>query len=201
MNLFREEKMTNILPFDGAVMYHGKVFDSSKADYYLDRLLHQIDWMHDEAFMFGKLIITDRKVAWYGDHDFSYHYSNISKRAMPWSGDLLELKRIAGEITRSSFNSCLLNLYHDGTEGVGWHSDDEKSLTKNAAIASISFGAKRKFSFKHKNSKEVKSIWLEHGSLLVMEGTTQTHWLHCIPKSIKIKRPRVNLTFRSMVVN
>jgi alkylated DNA repair dioxygenase AlkB len=101
--------------------------------------------------------------------------------------------------TGGTYNSCLLNLYHNGDEGMAWHSDDEKTLGENSAIASFSFGAERKFSFKHKQTKETVSMMLEHGSLLVMKGTTQTHWLHCLPKSKRITTPRVNLTFRTMV--
>jgi alkylated DNA repair dioxygenase AlkB len=112
---------------------------------------------------------------------------------------LLELKKIAEEITGATFNSCLLNLYHNGNEGMAWHSDDEKSLGKNTAIASFSFGAERKFSLKHKKSKEAVSIILENGSLLLMKGTTQDNWLHCLPKAKKINAPRINLTFRTII--
>lgn len=201
MDLWGEEMMTNILAFDGRVVYHGKIFEIPKANYYFDRLLHHVEWKQDEAVMFGKLIITDRKAAWYGDGGFSYTYSRRTKQALTWTNDLLELRSIAEQITGSSYNSCLLNLYHNGTEGVGWHSDDEKALKKNAAIASMSFGAERKFSFRHKRINESRSIWLEHGSLLVMEGSTQTHWLHSLPKSKKVKTARINLTFRNMVVD
>jgi alkylated DNA repair dioxygenase AlkB len=94
----------------------------------------------------------------------------------------------------------LLNLYHNGDEGMAWHSDDEKSLGKNTCIASLSFGAERKFSFKHKQTKDATSLVLEHGSLLVMKDETQTNWLHRLPPTTLIKRPRINLTFRTMVV-
>jgi len=199
MDLFSEDVITNILPCDGTVNYHGKIFNTEKANYYLNRLLHHIEWKHDEAVIFGKLIITARKAAWYGDDGFYYTYSNRTKQALPWTGDLLELKTIAEHTSGATYNSCLLNLYHHGGEGVGWHSDDEKALAENAAIASLSFGAERKFSFKHKHISQSASVLLEHGSLLVMKGTTQSNWLHCIPKSKRITKPRVNLTFRKMV--
>ena len=199
MDLFSEEMIANILPGDGTVNYLRRIFDASKSDYYLDRLLQHIDWKHDEAIIFGKLIITSRKAAWYGDDGFSYTYSNRTKKALPWTRDLLELKKIAEGASGSMYNSCLLNLYHHGGEGVGWHSDDEKALSPNAAIASLSFGAERKFSFKHKRTQQSVSVLLVHGSLLVMKGATQTNWLHCLPKSKKITKPRVNLTFRTMV--
>jgi len=93
----------------------------------------------------------------------------------------------------------LANLYHDGSEGMAWHSDGEKDLKKDGAIASLSFGAERKFAFKHKQSKETVSMVLEHGSLLVMKDTTQTNWLHRLPPTKRINKPRINLTFRTIV--
>jgi len=118
---------------------------------------------------------------------------------LPWTKELIELKTVTENRTGEKFNSCLLNLYHSGDEGMAWHSDGEKDLLKDGAIGSLSFGAERKFSFKHKQSKEKVSIVLEHGSLLVMKGTTQTYWLHRLPPAKQITRPRVNLTFRTIV--
>ena len=199
MDLFNTETTTNLLPYDGVVNYYGKVLKQQEAQYYLDRLLNTIEWKNDEAIIFGKHIITKRKAAWYGDADYSYTYSNTTKQALTWTKELLELKKIAEEITGTTFNSCLLNLYHNGDEGMAWHSDDEKSLGKNTAIASFSFGAERKFSLKHKKTKQAISILLENGSLLLMKDATQTNWLHCLPKSKKVNQPRVNLTFRTIV--
>jgi alkylated DNA repair dioxygenase AlkB len=157
-----------------------------------------IDWKNDQAMVYGKLIITKRKVAWYGDMNFEYTYSNITRQALPWTGDLLQLKSITEEKTNEKFNSCLLNLYHNGDEGMAWHSDAEKDLKKNGAIASLSFGAERKFAFKHKKTKQVVSLTLQHGSLLVMKDTTQTNWLHRLPPTKLISAPRGNLTFRQI---
>ena len=182
MTLFEIEKTTNLLPYDGSVSYFGKVLDPNDAAFYLDRLLQNIEWKNDEAVIFGKHIITKRKVAWYGDSGFSYTYSRITRQALVWTNELLALKKITEDITEAKFNSCLLNLYHDGDEGMAWHSDDEKTLGLNSAIGSLSFGAERKFCFKHKKTKEMLSILLESGSLLVMKGTTQTNWLHRLPK-------------------
>ncbi|WP_207535883.1 alpha-ketoglutarate-dependent dioxygenase AlkB family protein [Desertivirga arenae] len=203
MDLFNSEpnRDSNYLPKDGIVKYFGKVLKREEADHYLNVLLNSINWKNDEAIIFGKVIHTKRKVAWYGDSDFSYTYSNSTKTAIPWTAELHELKTIVEEQTGEQFNSCLLNLYHDGEEGMAWHSDAEKDLKKNGAIASLSFGAERKFAFKHKETKETISLLLEHGSLLIMAGTTQTHWLHRLPPSTRIKTPRVNLTFRTIVQN
>jgi alkylated DNA repair dioxygenase AlkB len=189
----------NLLPHQGTVNYYGKVFSLSEANRYLDCLFNTVKWKNDEAVIFGKHIITKRKVAWYADRDFEYTYSNTTKRALFWTKELLELKSITEEKTGESFNSCLLNLYHDGSEGMAWHSDAEKDLVKDGAISSLSFGAERKFAFKHKQTKETVSLILEHGSLLVMKGTTQTHWLHRLPPAKTITQPRVNLTFRTIV--
>jgi alkylated DNA repair dioxygenase AlkB len=201
MDLFSSDidETMNYLPQDGTVHYYGKLLTRQQADHYLEKLLTTITWKNDEAVIFGRHIITKRKVAWYGNENYSYAYSNITRHALKWTKELLELKKLVEEETGEVFNSCLLNLYHTGEEGMAWHSDDEKTLGKNSTIASFSFGAERKFSFKHRQSKEVVSMMLEHGSLLVMKDTTQTHWLHCLPKSKRITTPRVNLTFRTMI--
>ncbi|MGF1636716.1 MAG: alpha-ketoglutarate-dependent dioxygenase AlkB [Cyclobacteriaceae bacterium] len=200
MNLFDNEidANRNLLPLDGVVNYYGKVFTHQEASQFFDYLLQHIEWKHDEAIIFGKHIITKRKVAWYGDTDFEYTYSKVTKRALPWTQELLALKKAAELNTKESYNSCLLNLYHSGDEGMAWHSDGEKDLKKNGAIASLSFGADRRFSFKHKETKQTVSVLLEHGSLLVMKGSTQTHWLHRLPPTKTISNPRVNLTFRTI---
>lgn len=166
---------------------------------YYNCLLNDIEWKNDEAIIFGKHILTKRKVAWYGDHPFEYTYSNVTKQALVWTKELLELKMLAEEKSGEHFNSCLLNLYHNGDEGMAWHSDAEKDLKKNGAIASLSFGAERKFSFKHKATKESISLTLENGSLLIMKDTTQTNWLHRLPPTKTTQKPRINLTFRSIV--
>lgn len=190
---------TNWLPKDGIVNYYGKVLPPHKAKEYFQILLQSIEWKNDEAIIYGKRILTKRKVAWYGDRPFEYTYSKVTKQALPWTGELLELKALAEEKSGEQFNSCLLNLYHNGDEGMAWHSDAEKDLKKDGAIASLSFGAERKFAFKHKQSKETVSLLLENGSLLVMKGTTQTHWLHRLPPTKLVNRARVNLTFRMIV--
>ncbi len=189
----------NLLPKNGTVNYYGKILVQEQADFYFDYLLNQIPWKHDEALIFGKLIQTKRKVAWLGDLPFEYTYSGKTKTAKPWSENMLKLKAKIEEVTGEKFNSCLLNLYHDGSEGMAYHSDGEKDLKKNGAIASVSFGAERKFFFKHKTSKERVELVLEHGSLLIMKDETQDFWLHRLPTSKKITQPRINLTFRTIV--
>ena len=199
MSLFEEDRVSNLLPKDGMVNYYGKVLASKEADQYFNSLTQNILWENDEVIIFGKHIVTKRKVAWYGDSDCSYTYSNTTKQALAWTKELSHLKQIVEELAETKFNSCLLNLYHNGNEGMGWHSDDEKSLGKNNTIASLSFGAERNFSFKHKHTKQIVSLVLEHGSLLIMKDATQTNWLHSLPKSKSVTQPRINLTFRTIV--
>lgn len=199
MDLFNQSAVSNILPFDGEVNYYGPILSIEKAQHYYQKLLENIAWENDKAKMFGKVIITKRKVAWYGENEFKYRYSNTTKVAQPWTKELLELKTLIEEKSGETYNSCLLNLYHSGVEGMAWHSDGEKDLKKDGAIGSMSLGAERKFAFKHKESKQTVSLILEKGSLLVMKGSTQTHWLHRLPPTKKVKHPRVNLTFRTIV--
>lgn len=200
MDLFNQDRTNNLLHKDGTVDYFPNVLTHNEANRYFDLLLQKIVWENDDVIIFGKHIVAKRKVAWYGDSDYLYTYSNTTKQALAWIKELLELKQIVEKPTKTKFNSCLLNLYHNGNEGIGWHSDDEESLEPNSTITSLSLGAERKFSFKHKQTKQTISLVLEHGSLLIMKDDTQTNWLHSLPKSKKITGPRINLTFRRMSI-
>ena len=199
MDSFKQDRITNLLPKDGVVNYYRNILTHDEANRYFNLLSQNVAWENDEVVIFGRHIVARRKVAWYGDSDYLYTYSSTTKRALPWTKELSDLKQIVEERTKTDFNSCLLNLYQNGEEGIAWHSDDEESLVKDSTIASLSLGAERKFSFKHKQTKETISHVLENGSLLVMKDVTQTNWLHCLPKSKKITRPRINLTFRTIV--
>ena len=199
MDLFRNDPTANLLPCDGTVNYFDPILSHANTQQYYQTLLREIPWKNDEAVIFGKRLITARKVAWYGDSNFSYTYSGTTKQALFWTPELATLKALIENLTLSTFNSCLLNLYHDGNEGMAWHSDDEKSLGKDTTIASLSLGAAREFRLKHKRTPDKISVLLESASLLVMKDSTQSHWLHSIPKSKKITTPRINLTFRTML--
>lgn len=199
MELFTAYPAKNLLPCGGVVTYHGTVFTPDESESHLARLIEDIPWEHDQSVMFGKRIVTKRKVAWFADGGRAYAYSGTEKRAHGWTEHLLSLKAAAEMLSGVACNSCLLNLYHDGSEGMGWHSDDERSLQPGAPILSLSFGAVRKFSFRHKRTKETVSVVLEKGSLLIMGGETQKHWHHQLPKTSKVSSPRVNLTFRTMI--
>lgn len=194
-----KDRVSNILHADGTVNYYGKILSSREASQYFDLLMQNILWKNDEVVIFGKHIVTRRKAAWYGDSNYLYTYSNTTKQALAWTKELSDLKQIVEDLAETKFNSCLLNLYHNGNEGMGWHSDDEKSLGKNNIIASLSLGAERKFLFKHKQTKRIASVVLEHGGLLIMKDATQANWLHSLPKSKNVTQPRINLTFRKIV--
>lgn len=202
MDLFsqnsRTENPENLLPYQGEVFYFGPIFSPEEAFRLYQNLLNDLAWKADEAVIYGKHITTKRKVAWYADQAFEYTYSNTTKKALQWDETLLYIRQKTQEKIGERFNSCLANLYHSGEEGMAWHSDGEKELVKHGCIASLSFGATRWFHFKHKQTGEKRKIELVSGSLLIMLGSTQTHWLHRLPPTKKVQTPRVNLTFRQM---
>lgn len=185
-----------VLPMKGDCQYFGPVFLPEAALRFYQALLVETSWRQDEVFLYGKHYITARKVAWFGDPHISYTYSgSVHDRAIPWTSALLNIKKRVESLTGISFNACLANLYEDGSQGMGWHQDNEKELD-DSAIASVSLGAERRFDFRHVDSKRKVSIFLQQGSLLLMKGITQKHWQHQLPRSVKVTTPRINLTFR-----
>lgn len=199
MKLFNElDPQENLLPFDGTLNYYGPIFFGNECLQTFNTLLYSLDWKHDEVHMFGKRIITKRKFVWMADDSFPYTYGKIKREASLWHPIVKEIKDKVEKISNEKYNSCLLNLYPSGEEGMGWHSDAEHELEANAAIASVSFEAVRKFALKHKKVEHKISLTLEDGSLLVMKDEIQTYWLHQLPKSKSITTPRINLTFRTI---
>lgn len=192
-------KPQNILPKDGVVEYYGKVFHDFDAQEYYVKLLQEILWKPDVVKIFGKEIVTKRKIALYGDEGITYTYTGKTKNAEKWTDVLLEIKFFIEQISGESYNACLLNLYHNGSEAMSWHADNEKEMLKNSAIASISFGAEKKFGFRHKISQLEVSLMLENGSLLIMKGETQQFWKHKLFTNARIKEARINLTFRTLL--
>jgi alkylated DNA repair dioxygenase AlkB len=192
------EKFPNIINQDGEVISYGKIFSDELSAHIFDELSNKISWMNETVIMFGKAITTKRKVAFYANEGISYTYSKITKNALQWLPALEQVKLTIEQYTGQKYNACLLNYYHNGNEGMGWHADNEKEIITHSSIASVSIGANRKFSFKHKISKEVISVILENGSLIEMKGELQQYWLHSLPKSLKVTAPRINLTFRQM---
>jgi alkylated DNA repair dioxygenase AlkB len=194
-----QDSLQNLLPKDGAVHYYPEVFDELSSANLMNALQKSLLWESDQLIMFGKLITTRRKVAWVGDPNCSYTYSGVQKNPQAWTKELLQIKAILEKISQTEFNSCLLNLYHDGNDGMGWHSDDEKELDAKAPIASLSLGATRKFAFRDKKNKRTISLFLENGSALIMHTPTQEYWQHSLLKTKAVTGPRINLTFRRII--
>ncbi len=186
--------MKNLLPYDGFAWYQSQAITHASA--YLDRLLDEIPWQQERIRMFGREIAMRRMVSWHADEGLSYTYSGKVKEGLAWTPTLLDLRRQAEMLTGATFNSCLLNLYHDGRDAMGWHSDDERALGPDPVIASLSLGEPRKFGFRHKQSGERVDLLLEHGSLLLMGTGVQQNWKHALLPSAKATNPRVSLTFR-----
>ncbi len=184
---------------DAEVYYAPHFFTKAESNLYFEQLQQSINWRQESIKMFGRELPMPRLTAWYGDK--GYTYSGLYNEPQPWLPVLLELKSRAEEASGDKYNSVLLNYYRAGNDSMGWHQDNEPELGPQPGIASISFGGERRFSFKHRTRRDLKpvSINLEHGSLLLMKGQTQHHWLHSLPKTTRPVAPRINLTFRNII--
>lgn len=195
---FNSEPLTLDLP-DAEIVYYPQFFDKEQADSIYTELLQKINWQQDNITVFGKTHPQPRLTALYGNEGKPYSYSNITMQPHPWNSLLQKIKHYLEATTACEFTTVLLNQYRDGKDSNGWHADNEKELGPNPIIASLSLGAERVFQLKHNTITEAKkSITLEHGSLLLMKGTTQHFWKHQIPKTAKPTETRINLTFRTI---
>lgn len=201
ISLFPEENKTNYqqinLPHSD-IKFYPQFFDSVTSDNIFEKLKQEINWQQEYIKIYGKENPVPRLTAWYGDRGYSYTYSGITMNPESWTETLLLIKHKIETIANVKFNSVLLNFYRDGNDGVAWHSDDEKELGKNPVIGSVSFGGKRRFSFKFRDKTESQKydLILGNGDFLLMKGETQSYWYHQIPKTKKTVFPRINLTFR-----
>lgn len=161
--------------------------------------MEEIKWEQHELVLFGRTVNAPRLSAWHGDPEARYEYSGVALQPNPWTESLLHIKTATEALCGSRFNSVLANLYRDGKDSVGWHSDNERSLGPKPIIASVSLGATRRFVMRHKRKRQQLALSLEAGSVLVMAGETQRHWLHHLPKTREPVGPRLNLTYRSIV--
>ncbi|MEY2830877.1 MAG: hypothetical protein RLZZ574_135 [Cyanobacteriota bacterium] len=195
---FESNEAQNFELPDGDLIFYPAAFTTTEADRFLKNLKQETFWQQDNIKMYGKEIPLPRLTAWYGDSGRNYTYSGIAMNPHPWNSTLLEIKQKVEQLSQVCFNSVLLNLYRTGSDGVNWHSDDEPELAPCHTIASVSFGDTRRFVMKHKTKTEVDKFELEltHGSVLLMRGETQQHWLHQVPKTRKMVNSRINLTFR-----
>ena len=196
------DKNSSLIKADNlSVKYIENFFDFDQSQLYLKHLINDIKWKREKIRMWGREIVTKKRIAWYADEGKSYTYSGSTFHPDQWNELLLEIKKHVEQYIKFQFNSVLLNEYPNGKVGMGWHSDDERELGVDPIIASLSFGANRDFIFKHKTDKNLEKIkiHLKNGSLLLMLGSTQHHWKHSLPKRLKVREPRINLTFRKIL--
>ena len=197
-DLFSESVIDYLLP-DAKIRYYPSFFSPTMSSFFLEQLKKSIQWKQNIIKMYGKENPVPRLEAWYGDPGKSYAYSGIQMDPIPWTDELKEIKSAVELESGTKFNSVLINFYRDGKDRVAWHSDDEKELGQNPVIGSVSFGAERNFKLRHKKYKSnglKKEIILQNGSFLLMQGSTQHHWMHEIPRTAKPINSRINLTFR-----
>jgi alkylated DNA repair dioxygenase AlkB len=185
------------LPDAEVTLYHDFFTPAESAELF-DELRSAIAWGQRELKVYGKVYLEPRLTAWYGEEGKSYSYSGLTLAPLPWTPVLLRIKERVDAAAGVRFNSVLLNFYRDGNDGVGWHQDNEPELGENPVIASVSFGATRRFQMQHRRRKDTPRVELDlaGGSLLLMSGTTQHYWRHQAPKTAKPVGPRINLTFR-----
>ncbi|MDN3441254.1 alpha-ketoglutarate-dependent dioxygenase AlkB [Psychrobacter sp. APC 3279] len=203
-DLFAPAPTDNLLPYDGKVNDLGVIIDDTTALY--NTLLNELPWQSDIVTLFGKTHITTRKIVWMGDTGADYQYSGHVRQTVPWSDVVFHVKQkieqgLAEIGVTANFNTCLLNYYPSGADGMGYHADDEKELGQQPVIASLSLGATRKFVFKHKKTQDKVELYLESGQLVVMHGDTQTFWKHTITKTKTVDAGRISLTFRHMLTS
>jgi alkylated DNA repair dioxygenase AlkB len=197
-SLFQSDRIVLSLP-DAEIIYFPTFLKKEEADAIFNELIRNIPWQQDEITVYGKKHLQPRLTALYGNEAKPYSYSNIIMQPHPWTSLLQKIKSHIESITETNFTTVLLNYYRNGSDGNGWHADNEKELGTNPVIASLSLGAERTFQLKHNSdATQKKSIILEHGSLLLMQGPTQHFWKHQIPKTSKLIGPRINLTFRKI---
>ena len=171
--------------------------DPVTADLWFRQLLEQTPWQQPQVQLYGRQFLVPRLVAWYGDAEASYRYSGLTHQPLPWTPLLAQIRARVVETVGQALNGVLLNYYRDGDDSMGWHSDDEAELGSNPLIASLTLGGTRRFDLRRKGQGRIEhSLWLEHGSLLVMRGPTQHHWQHQVAKTRSPCAPRLNLTFR-----
>ncbi len=191
----------NILPFDGEAYYHSHFFTTKESEQLFNILKEEIQWRHDPIMLFGKKILQPRLTALYGDPKVQYGYSGIQMTPLPLNDPLLFIKNKIESFTSHEFTHVLLNYYRNGHDSMGWHRDNEKILGFNPVIASVSFGVSRVFHLRNYRDKKLKIEQnLDNGSLLIMKGKSQECWEHQIPKSKKVIRERINLTFRKLII-
>lgn len=190
----------NLAPLDGQLYLLSGFYAPDKADTLFERLHQSLDWQQEQLFIYGRSINVPRLIAWYGDPGAHYLYSGVDHAPLPWTTELQTIRDDMQALCNQGFNSVLANLYRDGQDSMGYHADKEKELGTNPVIASVSFGETRLLRFRHKKKKHALDIELAHGDVLIMAGELQHHWRHALPKTRTAKGPRINLTFRQIIL-
>ena len=197
----RDSAVGGVRLIDGDIRFVAGFLTRAESAACFSELLDLVEWEQHIIRIRGREIASPRLSAWYGDPDARYRYSGLSLDPRPWLPPTLALKARVETICAVPFNSVLLNLYRDGSDSMGWHSDDEPELGERPVIASLSLGETRRFRLRHRRRRDLDPVALdlESGSLLIMQGDTQRFWKHQIPKTKRTVGPRINLTFRSIV--
>jgi len=185
-----------VFPLPGADVRLARFCDASAAAHRFARLHAEIPWRQQHVRLFGREQPMPRLSCWIGDADAHYRYSGQDFVPEPWTPALAELRTALSADLGVAFNSVLCNLYRDGRDAMGWHSDAERELGAQPTIASLSFGATRRFRLRPRGGGATHDIALEAGSLLLMAGVTQQNWRHALPRTAKPVGARINLTFR-----
>lgn len=198
-----------LLPCDGSAVLHEGVWSAEEAAALLATLRETLAWESRRLFIFGRWVDEPRRSAWYGDPGARYHYSGTRLEPLPWTPELERVRLVAQRCAAAAgagaggaaapFNSVLANLYRDGNDTMGWHADDEPELGPAPVIASVSLGAERRFDLRHRRTRETVRTVLPSGSVLVMSGATQRHWVHAVPRQARVREARINLTYRTIV--
>ena len=187
-----------LLPGDGSALLYRNAVSTDSAGEAMERLMATVPWQQHHVRVYGREVAQPRLVAWFGDSDRSYTYSGLTLEPLRWTEPLSSLRSRCEELADAKFNSGLANLYRDGKDSVAWHADDEPELGVDPIIASVSLGAERRFDLRNKHTGEAIKTLLPSGSVIVMSQDCQQHWLHQVPKMLRVHEPRINVTFRKM---
>ncbi|OBP13959.1 DNA methylase [Rheinheimera sp. SA_1] len=184
-----------VLP-DAELWLWPRWLDTKRSAAVMQTLQQQLQWQQPELRLFGNMVSIPRQQVWMGDTHCSYRYSGVTFMPQPWHPLVQKLTAWVNQQLNRQFNCVLLNLYQDGSDHMGWHSDDEPELGFCPDVASLSLGQARRFDLKHKHQQYQLSLPLQDGDLLLMQGPCQQHWLHRVPKQAQASSARLNLTFR-----
>jgi alkylated DNA repair dioxygenase AlkB len=193
-----QSKQNELSP-NGWIDYFPRALSTARADQLFEILLRGLDWAERSIMLYGREVLQPRLVAFYGDPGEAYRYSGKTLKAAGWPKALVEIGHQVDQLAGHEFNCVLCNLYRDGNDSMGWHADDEPELGEEPVIASVSLGGERRFVLKRRRDGERHEMKPAHGSVLIMRGQLQQHWVHQVPRTRKSVDARINLTFRKIL--